>query len=206
MTDIILEHRDDGFKNTTSPGYPYYAVYRGKKFEKWMRKVLFSGAKFKDLKIPLVVCATDIDNMRAVYFEKGDLAMAIRASSAFPGLFHPYRIGGTTYSDGGILQPVTVDILRKKGYEKIVAFSLTHYNVKGPLPSRNLHNVANRVAWGMLGELSERVKGDDVYMISPKFSASVVRMMDVKRVEEYYSLGKRELEKHWDGLEKWLEL
>jgi len=45
----------------------------------------------------------DIVRRTTAVFAAGDLAHAIRASCAVPALFHPVRIGGRAYWDGGIL-------------------------------------------------------------------------------------------------------
>jgi NTE family protein len=58
---------------------------------------------FSDLKIPLIVTATDINNGKAVYFSEGDLLETIKASSSIPVLFEPVKIGDVMYVDGGVL-------------------------------------------------------------------------------------------------------
>ncbi|MCU0471772.1 MAG: patatin-like phospholipase family protein [Bacteroidales bacterium] len=59
--------------------------------------------KFEDLKIPLFVCATDLNNGQAVYISKGELITAVIASSSIPVLFKPMIINNIYYVDGGVL-------------------------------------------------------------------------------------------------------
>jgi NTE family protein len=58
---------------------------------------------FSDLKIPLIVTATDINNGRAVYFSEGDLIQTVIASSSIRVLFEPVKVGDILYVDGGVL-------------------------------------------------------------------------------------------------------
>jgi len=117
-------------------------LIRGNKIEKWLRKML-KGKQFKDLKIPFAASAVDIHNGEEVVFESGDVAKAIHASIAIPGVFSPVKINHRHYVDGGVVDPVPVGILRRKKMDKVIAVSLSTpvkrlrsrkvpENVKGP--------------------------------------------------------------------------
>lgn len=49
---------------------------------------------------PLGVVATDLQNGERVLFRRGDTGMAVRASSAVPGMLQAVEIGGRDYVDG----------------------------------------------------------------------------------------------------------
>jgi NTE family protein len=70
--------------------------------------------KFEDLKIPLVVTATDLNNGKAVYFSKGDLITPIIASSSIPVLFKPVIINKIYYVDGGVLDNLPIKPIENK--------------------------------------------------------------------------------------------
>lgn len=57
----------------------------------------------EELKIPTVVCATDIDNGKSVGWIKGDIVTRVMASCSIPIIFNPIRINGINYVDGGVL-------------------------------------------------------------------------------------------------------
>ncbi|MFN5355330.1 MAG: patatin-like phospholipase family protein [Bacteroidota bacterium] len=61
-----------------------------------------SGGDFDQLMIPFRCLASDITEKKPVVFKKTDLAMAVRASMAFPFYFPPVVIGSHLYFDGGI--------------------------------------------------------------------------------------------------------
>jgi NTE family protein len=79
---------------------------------------------FEDLRIPLLVVATDLDAGRRVVFRSGPLKPALLGSTAIPGLFPPVRIGDRDYSDGGIVDNVPIALAVRDGYRRILAIGL----------------------------------------------------------------------------------
>lgn len=63
---------------------------------------------FEELKIPLFVTATDLNNGKAVYFNEGPLIDPVIASSSIPVLFKPVIINNIHYVDGGVLDNLPV--------------------------------------------------------------------------------------------------
>ncbi len=63
-------------------------------------------ARIEDLAIPYTAVATDMDQLREVWFRKGPLIAAIRASIAIPAVFTPVRIGERLLVDGALLNPL----------------------------------------------------------------------------------------------------
>lgn len=80
--------------------------------------------RFEDLKIPLAVAATDLGAGETVYFTKGDLAMAIRASCAYPGLFLPVENAGRTLVDGFVTDPMPHEGARLLGADIVIGVHL----------------------------------------------------------------------------------
>ncbi|HOF20517.1 MAG TPA: patatin-like phospholipase family protein [Bacteroidales bacterium] len=76
-----------------------------------IRKILedhVTARRFEDLKIPLYVSATDLNNGRPVYFSRGELLDVVIASASIPVLFRPVVINNIFYADGGILDNMPV--------------------------------------------------------------------------------------------------
>lgn len=76
---------------------------------------------FEDLKIPLAVVATDIENGEEVVITSGDLCRVIKASCAIPGIFIPVRIDDRLLVDGGLKNPVPTEVARRMGATFIIA-------------------------------------------------------------------------------------
>jgi len=70
--------------------------------------------KFEDLKIPLFVTATDLNNGKIEYFSKGDLLRPVIASASIPVLFKPVVINKIHYVDGGVLDNLPLKPLENK--------------------------------------------------------------------------------------------
>jgi NTE family protein len=125
---------------------------KGIKFERFIEEML-EGAKFDTLQIPFAAVATDFKTGRAIAFQEGDLTKAIRASSSVPAFFQPLQYKNHLLADGGLSNPVPVDIVRAMGADIVIAVNLDTVNVseekhmmltKIPFHSINLlrHNLA----------------------------------------------------------------
>ncbi len=82
------------------------------------------GATFAELGKELHVVATDLDTLQRRVFTAGDVAAAVHASAAVPGLCVPVEWDGHRYSDGGIVDPVPVEVLRDAGCTHVVAVNV----------------------------------------------------------------------------------
>ena len=67
---------------------------------------------FEDLKVPLTVVTTEINDGKTVNFSSGQLIRTILASSCIPVAFKPVEIDGKNYVDGGILNNLPSEPLR----------------------------------------------------------------------------------------------
>jgi NTE family protein len=83
------------------------------------------GRRIEELPVPLGILATDLRTGEGVLFERGDVATAVRASSAVPGVFHPVSILGRDYVDGGLVAPVPARQARQMGADLIVAVDIS---------------------------------------------------------------------------------
>jgi len=125
MNTNAMERQIKGFelKKYFDMGLPRSGLIKGDKLEKYLRKIL-NNLKFKDLPFPLFISATDLNEGKEVIFNKGDLTKAVRASISIPGLFYPVENNGRILIDGGIKDPLPVEILRKNGCDIVIAVSL----------------------------------------------------------------------------------
>jgi NTE family protein len=67
---------------------------------------------FEDLRIPFAVTAVDIDTAEAIILRRGRVREALLATIAVPGVFPPRPFNGRILIDGGILDPVPVNLAR----------------------------------------------------------------------------------------------
>ncbi|WP_306213631.1 patatin-like phospholipase family protein [Actinoplanes sp. RD1] len=83
-----------------------------------------TGTEIEHLPIPYTAVATDLVARREVWFQRGLLSSAIRASIAIPGLITPVVVGGRLLADGGLLNPVPIEPTAAAAADLTVAVSL----------------------------------------------------------------------------------
>ncbi len=88
-------------------------------------------AAIESLDVPYFCIATDIRRGIEVVLDHGSLARAVRASISVPVIFKPVSWEGRFLVDGGLVNPVPVDTLKKNG----AAFTIA-VNVISPLLER----------------------------------------------------------------------
>lgn len=99
---------------------------------------------FSELHIPLVIVATDLHSSELVPLGGGDLVTAVQASCSIPFFFVPCKHLGRVFVDGGVIDPVPVQVARDLGAQVIIAVDLAEL-----LPQtfpRNLFEVVTRSA------------------------------------------------------------
>jgi NTE family protein len=81
---------------------------------------------FADLKIPVTVIATEMHSGREVHLRSGRLDEALLATMAIPGLFTPLIQGERFLADGGIRNPLPVNLARAVGPRVVALDVLSH--------------------------------------------------------------------------------
>jgi len=77
--------------------------------------------RFAELQRPLRVLAANLETLERTVFASGEVASAVHASIAVPGICVPVKLNGESYVDGGIVDPLPVDVLREMGVSRIIA-------------------------------------------------------------------------------------
>ena len=108
----------------TDWSFPGRGMIRGDALARYVRDQT-GGRTIEQLPLPLGIVATDLDSGSAVLFQRGDVGMAVRASSAVPAVFQPVAIGGREYVDGGLVSPVPVRFARQMGAELVIAVDIS---------------------------------------------------------------------------------
>lgn len=107
------------FLKLLDPMFPGAGFFRGLRVYKFLQSIV-DDLTFADTLIPLKIIATDLNTMEEVIFTEGKLIDAIRASISIPGVFRPVSSNGHTLIDGGITDPVPVNVLAHAGVSKII--------------------------------------------------------------------------------------
>jgi NTE family protein len=109
--------------------WPAVSVFNSKDYTHKLYE-LFGGEHIEDLWITCFCVTTNLSNFSQMVYRRGRLWKTIRSSSSVPGIFPPVVIKGRLHTDGGILNNLPVDVMRKfigsKGM--VIAVELTHLN------------------------------------------------------------------------------
>ncbi len=208
--DSLLEFATEKIKKKdylklVDPNKPNISLIKGEKIEKFLTENFFKDSTFKDTRIPLVVCATDPIQRKAVYIDKGKICQAVMASISIPGIFPPYKIEDRLYIDGGILDPVPVKPLLDRKTEKIVGISLMGYIEQNPDKEMDLITTLLNISYMMMEQISKREEGKNIFILDPKFKPDPPNMLTFYKWKDNYQIGEELIEKEISKLKSWLE-
>lgn len=109
--DFIFETIQSlGIMNSIKFAFNRFGLFKMEKVEEIFLKFIPHNS-FEKLKIPLVVCATDIEKGEAVYFSEGELTKPVMASCSIPGIFEPIKFQNRILVDGGITNNLPIEQL-----------------------------------------------------------------------------------------------
>ena len=93
------------------------------------------GSKnYEDLPIPFACVSADIKTGEKIVFDSGPLAVGVRASMNLPGVFEPMEYRQRLLVDGGIVDYMPVDLVKKMGADFTIAvYALPSF--AGTMPS-----------------------------------------------------------------------
>ncbi len=100
-----------------------YGLLSNKKFGGIVTELL-GHKNIEDALKPLSIVATDIEKGSKVVFTKGDVALAVMASSCIPGIFCPVKSDGLLLVDGMLMENVPVSPLVERGAESVICVDL----------------------------------------------------------------------------------
>jgi NTE family protein len=107
----------------------------GLKVTEFLKNVV-GDIDIEDLEIPFAATATDILTGQEIDFKNGNLVEAIRASISVPIIFQPVIHDNQILVDGGLANPLPVNIVREMGADFIIAVNV--------MPSLDKTNTSKR--------------------------------------------------------------
>jgi len=81
-------------------------------------------SEIENFKIPFTAVASDVTRRKEVHYRSGSLFKALRASMAIPTIFKPVNDDQSQLIDGGVLNPLPLNVLAKENDELIVAVNV----------------------------------------------------------------------------------
>ena len=125
--------------------------------ERWLHEAFAARGlsdTFSALPYTLLIPAIDLDRAERVVFGQGDLrdvsvSQAVAASSAIPGFFEPYTLGGRDYVDGGVGFCGHADLAAEAGADTVLVINPlvpTLLDAAGPMRSRGLYTIMEQAS------------------------------------------------------------
>jgi NTE family protein len=179
-------------------------LIKGQKFEEYITKYFANDSKriikFEDLKIPLVINATDIVNQKEIIFEKGQLIPAVMASLSYPGFFKTRTINNNICVDGSVLNPLPFDLLNDVDY--IIMIDVSKQSIKIDENS-NFKDIILQSTWAMQKIIvDKRVETCKTPYIIIKPEIESHGVLEFDDLSELTDMGEKEAEKQIDKIKK----
>ena len=182
--DFLLKLEFSEMITYFDPVFPKSGLIEGKKVIEMLEKFIPADYMIEDLPIPLSVVATDFYTGMPVVFRTGKVLDAIRASISIPGVFIPMRYKNTFLVDGGVANPLPIDIVKEMGAGRIIAVNLHPMLQSGTKRLRRM--VESKI---------KTVEGD----------SSELEMVSEKRTFKDSHIRKTGSDKNWlNSVQKWI--
>lgn len=147
--------------------------------------------KIENAKIPLAMIATDISSGKKVVLKKGNVAKGVMASTCLPGIFIPVEMDDVTLVDGGIVENVPIDTVKKMGADYVIGVDLNAKN-KYEKPNNILDVIMNSFHFTLKAAAQYQTENADL-LITPDLSK--FNMADTSHVKDLIEQGYKDSRK-----------
>jgi len=178
------------------------SIIKGNKLQQYITEYFEEGkdVKFKDLKMPLSINATDIVNGEEVVFDKGALVPSVMASLSYPGFFTMRKIEDKICVDGGVINPLPLDLLEGMDYLILVDVSEEDKDIT---EESNIKDLVIQSTLIMQKKLVEnRIKECKTKYIIIKPDLNKVPILAFKQSPKLIEVGEKEAEKRIEKIKK----
>lgn len=154
-----------------------------------LRGNLLARGRFDRLPIPFLAVASDLRDRSTVVLDGGDLARAVRASSAIPLVFPPVVLDSAILVDGGLSANVPAAQARAAGAERVIVSDVTErpqdtLDVESPLA------LADQLL-GFLFQQPPAALGPDDVFVRPDVQSFRSLDFSPESVDEILARGRR---------------
>lgn len=157
-----------------------------------MIRTCTKGKRIEEMDIPLKIVAVDLVSYKRILFDRGDTAVAVRASSAIPGVFTPVEMGEMVLVDGFVLDNCPGDVVREMGADVVIAISLHANNSSKP---QNILDIVQR-SLDVAATAFQKIDADIVLSPIDRHLGS----LNVDAMAECFQLGEQCAREHIDEI------
>lgn len=168
-----------------------------------------------DIQMPLVIPSVDIndskeyiftnfvpieDKQKSQYITDISIGKAVRASSSFPAIFCPCEFRRHRFLDGGALDNIPVNEVRKQGATKVIAVNFKADDIN---EHSNIMDIAMRTIDIMGNKISEENLEQSDFILTVQTDKT--GLLDTEKLEECYKYGYKAVIKNLDEIKKNIE-
>lgn len=175
------------WQELVAPTLSGMGLVTSKKLEAFVAELL-GDMDFSDLRIPFHAVAVDISRAEEVVISSGSVALAVRASSAVPGIFEPLVEDDQALVDGGVIDNLPCSVVRDMGARSVIAVDLNADRANVGMPV-NLLDVTFRTFAVLLDRASERGREEADVLIQPDLNDFSYH--EISRAEELMWQGEK---------------
>lgn len=194
MLGKMVEHMDLGV--FFDVGVPRMGFVAGKKIDNFLQ-LLTKNKDFNDMKVPIIMVATDLVSGKRVELDSGPVARAIRASISVPGVITPVKEGEMILVDGAVVDRLPLEVARNRGADVIIAVDVTF----GEGKEVNIQNTLDIIITSldiMQKQQFEIICEQADILIQPPVGGYSSR--DFQKVRELINIGRRATEARLDEI------
>lgn len=123
LEDFATDITTDTLISMMDISFPGLGLVDGKHVRNFLHDYLVD-AQIEATKIPFRCVATNFLLKQEVIFDSGSMVDAVRASISLPGVFAPVQREGSYLVDGGVMNPVPVNVVQAMGADMVIAVNL----------------------------------------------------------------------------------
>lgn len=174
---------------------------KGLQMEKFLLQHM-RARTFDQLHRKIIVATTDVKTGKTYAIESGPIAPAVLASSAVPGGVKPVHLYGHWLIDGGVTNPVPVDLAMKLHPKLIIAVNVSESSDNViPTSAYGFFRIAYDIMWRQLTDRS--LKGADI-VINP--GVGETNIFDMRKKYDMYLAGLSTTRKQIPAIRKLLKI
>ena len=166
--------------------FPGSGLIPGKRVFKMLSEY-YKDIRIEDLPIPYCAVAADVRTGEEIRFTKGKVSDAVRASIAIPGILTPPKYEGKVLVDGGIVNPVPVNVVREMGADIVIAVDLNKCKVEENTGMEAVPD-AERISRSALKKHSEEERENRIFDVLEEkykeFTGTIKTRIDSLRMKD----------------------
>lgn len=181
---IAIEISQSDLRDTV---FPDRGFVRGELLQDFINTRL-DNRSIEQLNKRFAAVSTDLASGESIAFNRGNTGMAVRASSAIPGVFQPVQINGREYVDGGLVSPVPVRAARKMGADIVIAVDVSRKPAQHNA-LKSMTDILRQAVSIMTKSVSANEIGEADVIIHP--AVNEISALDFERKMEALQLGEQ---------------